>query len=134
MAKALKEDYTPTPDERVWYRRASDGQKGYFCRRGGKDYILLDRPMEEVLLPFRKREWISDSQTRPLTKAQVAFIAFEADKAMCQVLGQFELARRDWQMLRDQERLDFIKDGPDATGPRALQWRALMGYLSTISK
>jgi hypothetical protein len=100
--------------EKVYYRHVREGQRGYRVQRDGKDLIKLDRPSEDIVVPFREHEWMLDRESRPLNAQQVARASFEADKAICEAMGLHLESRRDWRNMTDEQRIKWITQGPAA--------------------
>jgi hypothetical protein len=92
-------------------RHQTTGELGYMVRRGGLEAVRLDRPMQEIL---RKpsSDWQPEEAHRPLAEAHVARVAFEADKALAQALGDHAGVRRNWADMSDAERLKWMRNGP----------------------
>ena len=111
-------NYEPQPNQRDWYSHTRTGDRGWLVRRDGVDYIKLDRPNEEILKRFQQGEWHRDEEHRPMTVAQVAQIAYEADRKLCFFIGQHDRARKEWPSLSDKERIAWMKEGPTDGGPR----------------
>lgn len=105
-------DADPEPHQREWYTHARTGDRGWKVIRGGKDYIKLDRPNEEIARPFQESDWMRDNEIRPLTVAMVARIAFEADRQLCFYMRQRLKASKEWEALSDRERLWWMERGP----------------------
>lgn len=114
MPKGESGDWDPKPSERRYYRNARTGDLGYLVERDGKDVIRYDRPNEEILRPYRQDEWIVEREHRKLTAAQIAHVAFEADKKLCLFIGLPNQANREWLSMKDEERIRWIKDGPSS--------------------
>lgn len=126
-------EWDPGPDERTFYRSSSDGQRGYMVRRGGKDVIRLDRPMEEILRPFNESQWTPDEERRPMSIAQVAQVAWAADRKVCLYTGKPELARTDWLDMREAQRIAWIKEGPPGD-IRQLLFKTIMATLQPFTR
>ena len=114
----------PAPDDRIYYRHVREGQRGFMVERDGKQLIKLDRPNEEILRPFREHEWMLDREARPLNKHQIGKVSFEADKALCEALGEYDGSKRDWLSLTDEKRIRWIERGPPP-GPRKELYNAI---------
>lgn len=127
------EYYEPTPDQRRYYRDSQTGDRGYFVVREGRDMIRLDRPMEERLYPVSDR-WEREHDYRPLTPAQIAQVAFTADKELCRFLGLHEDARKDWSMQPERERIRFMHHGPVATGVRLEMFHSIVSLLTGVER
>lgn len=128
------DNWDPKPSERIYYRSARDGNLGYLVTRDGVDKIRLDRPMEEIVLPFRESEWLQEHEYRPFALSQIAALAFEADKFLCRLLGLHKEAKREWLSLKDLERADWIQNGPDDAGLRRELFAAIYGVLKKVAR
>ena len=63
--------------------------------------VRLDRgPHMEQLIPYRTDEWVLDTK-RDLTSMQIARIAYDADRALRTVFGEYGV--KEWLALREQE-------------------------------
>ncbi len=127
-------DINPVPGKRDWYRHQTTGERGYFVRLDGVDYIQLDRPQEIIRRPFESGEWNIETEYRPLTIAQIAQACFEADKAICRSRGLHELARRDWHGLTEEQRIKWMDRGPRNDAIRGDLWEAMMGVLRPLAR
>jgi len=134
MSEALPADWEPSPSERVYYRRARDGQLGWFMRQDGHDCIRLDRNSQRIVVPYRPSEWIEDKDHRPLTRVHVAQIALTADNHLCRSLGLHDLAKREWLSMSPDQRLEWMDKGPRARKERQDLWRAIMTAMAEHSK
>lgn len=128
------DNWDPAPSERIYYRSAQTGDLGYIVRRGGVDKIRLDRPMEEIVMPFNESSWTPEREFKPFTWHQVAHLAFESDKLLCRMLGLHKESRREWMNLSDKERIEFEQEGPAPSGLRAELYRAVTGALKGHSR
>ena len=109
----LPDNYEPEPGARVWYRCAQTGQLGWFVQRKGQPKFKYDRPGREILKPFNKYNFIPCDNIRKLTDFHVGHITFEADRVLCKILGKHSLAKKDWDLLRDKQRQEWIAVGPE---------------------
>lgn len=105
----------PAPADRVFYYHTRTGDRGYLVERDGKEFIRYDRPGEEILRKFGDRDWKIDKDYRPLTKGNLAQIAFEADKKLCFFLGEHDHGKKEWLDLKDNERIDYVENGPTSS-------------------
>ena len=114
----LPDDHEPPEHERVYYRHNTTGQLAYVVRVDGQDELRYDQGPESPLAPSAARGGLDlgsftvDSNPRPILESHAAMIAFEADKAVCHVLGKYQLSRREWTGMSDKARLTFMSDGP----------------------
>jgi hypothetical protein len=126
----VKEDHwDPTDHEKTYYRHITTGDLGWLVRREGKDCIRLDRPSQEITKVFREADWVPTTDYRPLTGYQLAQVAYEADKKLCFFLGKHDQARKDWLMLKDEERIAWRQKGPPRGGGRQELFKAIMATL-----
>lgn len=105
------------PPAKRWYKRKSDGQLGYMTEVNGREMIRLDRPNDPTAVVPYSEDWDPVSSDRPISKHQVAKIAFAADRALCLVLAKHAEAKEEWVGLTDAKRLKFVKEGPPADPP-----------------
>jgi hypothetical protein len=120
-------------EKRRYYRHTKTGDRAYLILVGGKEHIRLDRPNEEIVRPFNDSEWIEERSEAPLSPAQVAQVAFEADKKLCAFLGLHLTARKEWASLLDRERIAWMQDGPDDAMRQRL-WGAIMGAMDVFTR
>lgn len=114
------------PQKRI-VRRKRDGQLGEIINRHGREWVKLDRPQEEILLPYNgPEEWPPEKDERPLTAAQIRRIAFAADGALCRAQGDYITSRKQWESLSDAERMDWVENGPPDVGRRRHLWNAIL--------
>lgn len=102
-------------DRRLYYRHRTTGDLGYLFELDGKQVIHLDRIGDEEanLRPFIEQQWQPEEVRRPLTRHQLAIIAWDADKSLCRMLGQGHEARKEWLSLSDAARQQWIAFGPE---------------------
>lgn len=126
-------DWDPSPDEKTFYRSTQDGQRGYLVRRGGKDVIRLDRPMQEIIHPMNGT-WVADVQIHPLTAHAVAAVAFAADRALCKAMGTV-LPQKDgeWLSQKEKDRIKWMEKGPQTDDVREDLYDAIMGTLGPLT-
>lgn len=90
-------------------RSVKDGQLGYVVEsdegRGGMA-VRLDRKNETRLVPYNARDWLPDERAR-LTAMQIARVAYDADRALRLVTGEYGLP--DWVSLKEPTRIAWSK-------------------------
>ncbi|MDX2253275.1 MAG: hypothetical protein NW202_13400 [Nitrospira sp.] len=123
----------PPEHLRVWFRSTKDGQLGYMVKRDGRDHIRLDRPGEEIVKPFKADLWQPEHQVRKMAHAQTVQIAFEADRQLCKALGDFQRASKEWQSLKDEERIAWMRHGPKGPRVRVELYRAIIDTLRPLA-
>lgn len=104
-------DWDPPPGEREYFRDHGRGDRGYLVRREGKDCIRLDRPEQELVVPFTG-SWKRDEFGSLYLSDQIAQVAFHADRGVCALVGLHAESRKQWRELSDKERIHFIRRGP----------------------
>lgn len=124
------DNWDPPDHERTYYRHTMTGDLGWLVRRDGKDYIKYDRPSHIMERPFRDQDWIAEREHRPLTRLQLAQVAFEADKRLCFFLGLHDQSRREWLSLKDEQRIAWSSAGPPNKGGRQELYQAVMAALA----
>jgi hypothetical protein len=126
-------DWDPELGERTWFTHRLTGERGYLIRRDGEDRIRLDRPNDPYAIRKKEADWVQDESWRPITVNQRAQIAFEADRALCRALGLHAEAKRNWNELRDDDRIRWTGTPPkDET--RARLYAAVMEALEDAAR
>lgn len=116
----------PREKTRVYYRHVKTSDRAYLVDRSGVTMIKLDRPQEDVVRRFVPEEWVPDSETRPLTRAQVAQCIKAFDTQLCHFLGHMRLAKETWHSMPDNEKVEWIKGiGPQKPKIRQVVFRTL---------
>jgi len=128
------DDWAPEPGKEEWWRNIRDGQRGYRIRKGGMDFIRLDRPEEEILLPLKGNQWTIDRDLRPLHKHRCAMIAHAADRMLLIDLGYHGDASKAWHELLEPERIRFMEKGPEDMVVRNNLFAAIMRELEPLTK
>lgn len=119
---------------RDWYRSTSDGQRAYREVRDGVDVVVFDRASQEITRRFDERQWVPDSDARPLNRMALAQIAFAADAVLCRSMGMYQ-KENDWLMLRDAQRIAWMNDGPQRSYVRRTLYEYIMaavGHLGDV--
>lgn len=129
----LPDKWDPNPLEREYFRHAQTGELGWVVGRDGKEMIRLDRGAHEELRVPNDRDWIAKEDVRPITKAELARIAFAADHQYCIAMGLRELARKDWLSLGDEDRRIWLERGPKEPETRRRLYLAITKVLEDIA-
>lgn len=127
-------EWNPKKHERSWFTHITTGDLGYLVRREGKDAIRLDRPGVDEIRPFTVADWIPKSEHRPMSPAQLAQIAFEADRGLCRALGMFDHAKQEWLSLSQEKKKAWIEVGPSRPIERKSLYAAIMKTLGHLAE
>ncbi len=127
------DEVIPPSHERHYYRSTTTGDLGFMITQEGQPFIMLDRPNERIIKPWRKHEWIVELEHRPMTEAQIAQVAFEADKKLCLLLGMHDKATREWMSLYEEQRIEWTTDGPKGNRYREHLYRSIMDVLAPLA-
>ncbi|MEE9220049.1 MAG: hypothetical protein V3U34_00730 [candidate division NC10 bacterium] len=122
-------NYEPAHHNREYYRHAVKGDRAYMFRRGGQKMIRYDRPQEIIEVTFKKHEWVKEVDARPMTLAQVTKVAFAADHEICLLLGMHDQGRRGWLDLSDNQRIEWMEEGPSNSPTRERVYAAIMSIM-----
>lgn len=95
----------------------NDGQRGVIVEHpDGGLAVQLDRgnhaSSQQVLVPFRRHQWSAGEEPR-LQLAQVGRVSYDADRALLIARGEYGVP--EWQMLREGDRIAWIRTGPPAS-------------------
>lgn len=104
-------------------RATKDHQLGFVVEdQAGRLAVKLDR-RHETVVPFRKDEWIEETE-RPISPIQVARIAYEADRALRTILGDYGV--KEWGILPEPDRVRMLNGPPKGADPRRVTlWTAI---------
>lgn len=113
IGPAVEQDnWDPKIAERTFFRSTANGDRGWLVRREGIYSIKLDRPMQDIIRPYRAHEWSQEKQSWPMQKIDKARIAFAADKELCKAIGLLTGTRTTWLDLTDEKRIEWMENGP----------------------
>ncbi len=90
--------------------------------------------MQKIELPYNRHHWVADQEERPMSVAQITQVAFQADNALCKILGMHEQGRRGWVDLSDEQRIDWMEKGPTNDPTRVAIYKAVMAVLRPMAK
>lgn len=121
-----------------WYRHRQSGQRGYLVETPEGPKIRVDNEAMEIIRPISEG-WDEEAELPPINDRQIRIVAFEADRALCQMLGMYGEARKEWIDLRDEERLKWIAKGPPERSDigsifRRRLWECITEELEACSK
>ena len=121
-------------DEPKWYRSTVDGELGYLVERDGKQFMKLNRPNEEVLRNYNEAAWTPLVEVRPLSKAALGRVCFEADLALCRALGIHAATQKTWIDLSDKQRIAWMERGPQNDPARRSLWQAIVMVMEPLTR
>lgn len=125
-------DWEPEERERTWYRHARTADRGYLCRRNGRQMIRYDRPQDpHAIEAYNPSVWTIDREHRPMTPLQCVQVAYAADQALCAVLGMHD-KKREWLALPERARIAWIKQGPKKPAIRAKLYASIRAELKVL--
>lgn len=121
-------------DQQVWYRNQETGELAYLVSRADGDYLKLNRPNEPEFMALKfdekvRDKWKPEMDRKPFTHLQIAQVAFEADKMLCQLEGHYQLARRNWVNMSGDMRHSWSETGPKGSPARKKLFRNIMECL-----
>lgn len=119
--------------EKQWVRSRTTGDLGYLIKDpSGVLKVRRDSPNDPSEFLYTEEGWDLERPPRRLQQQQIAKVAFEADRAVCQMLGLYMEARIDWAKLLPGERLAWAQRGPKGKPHEAIRmsvWEATMASL-----
>lgn len=110
----------PPKHERKYYRHVETGDRGYLIFVDGDIVMKYDRGPQAPWTEWKKEKWVEDEQILPMSEMQVAEIAYLTVGRYNYYAGNHAKARRKWESLREEERIHWMKKGPD--DPQARKW------------
>lgn len=118
--------------ERRYFRSRKSGDLGFVVETTEGKRIQLDRTGVEQLRPFDESDWIEEEEPKALTRHQVGIFAYRVDQELCKLFGRPNESRKEWQNLRDGDRVTWLLNGPDGEDddPRVRVYRALVAALA----
>lgn len=129
----MSDNWDPEPGKEEWYRDCVTADRGYLVRRNGVEMIKLDRPADNIVRPLSGHRWTIDKDVRPLSKHNVAQVAFVADRLLARFLGD-HADKRDWHELKQRERIEFMDKGPQDIRLRNLLFEDIMARCEPVTK
>lgn len=124
-------------EERIYYRHTQTGDRGYLVEVNGEKHIKYDRPYDPTTMPFNGPEaarWELDKHPEPFSLGQAIQPVFEADRALCNILGLYGEGRRSWQSMTEKDRVKFILEGPKEPPIRVVVYKALRKILAPLTR
>lgn len=122
-------DWDPDPWARIHVRDPQTNDLGWIVRRGGVESVKLDRPEHDIVMPYASRAWIQVVEHRMASRAQLAEVAFMADRGLLRLLGMHGKARQEWVSLTEKQRAAWIEEGPSEPPIRRFLYQAIVGVL-----
>lgn len=124
----------PWFDEEVTLRHVTEGTIGHHVP--GSDRIRIDLPNGKTIWKaYHEQQWIrqDDPAMRPMAPAQIARVCFEADRALCMVMGNHKEGRQMWEAMYEGQRASWIQSGPGEVPEIRLKlYAAIRGVLREL--
>lgn len=123
--------------DRVYYRHKTTGDRGYLLEVDGQKHIKYDRPFDPTTIRFTPAEegnWELDKHPEPFSIGQAITVVFEADRALCNILGLYGEGKRSWQSMLEKDRVKFILEGPKEPPIRAKVYKTLRAILEPLTR
>jgi hypothetical protein len=119
---------------KTYYRNNQTGQRAYVVMHNGQQMLMLDLP-HGVLQRLDTSAWTLALESRPLTPADVARVAFAADRQLCRLLAIYQHVK-DFKDLTGQQVVAFATLGPGKTAhpARIALWRAITDAMRGLSR
>ena len=130
--QVLTPDWDPLDHDRCWVTHVQSGEKGWIVRRVGRVCVKLNRPSCDSTRPYRAVDWKPDLAHRPLSKIQIARIAFEADRQLLHEIGERVKSRRSWNALNEKQRSAWMDKGPARPKLRAELYERVTSLLKDV--
>ena len=127
--KSTVRNWDPEPGQRVYVQSSRSGEQGWIVKRDGVDKVRLNRPNQEILLPFGG-EWTQLVEHRRASHAQLVQVAYEADRALLRLLGEYQKAKVEFRDLKEKAVVAWLEDGPTEPPIRQLLYRTVLDLLS----
>ena len=125
---SVAKDWDPEPGQRIYVSSSTTGDMGWIVRRGGRDKVRLDRPNQEITVDYNGT-WTQVVEHRRASHAQVVMVAFEADKALLKLLGEYQKAKKEFRDLTEKQLAAWIEEGPTQPPIRAMFYRTVVDFL-----
>jgi len=123
------DNWDPDPGQRIYVQSTTTGNMGWIVRRGGRDMIKLDRPAQDIVVEYNG-SWSQVVEHRRATHSQIVQVAFEADKALLKLLGEYGKAKKDFRDLTEKQLVAWIEEGPSQPPIRAVLYRTIVDLLA----
>ncbi len=88
------------------------GDRGYIIMVDGEKWAKYDRGPQGPQLPYRESDWIEIESNTPMSLMQLAEIAYLTCNRYWYYAQNHAKARRKWDTLREEERIHWMKNGP----------------------
>lgn len=122
-----------TAETSKWYRHRQTGDRGRFFYEGVAPFVQYDRP-NGAKLPFRESDWVEEVDAPPMSRGQIARVAFAADRQLLYFTAHYSKAKRDWAAQTDEERVEWIEKGPATGKDRKELFAAVMSALDPLTR
>lgn len=97
---------------REYYHHHQTGDRGYLVYADGDIKMKYDRGPQGAVVEWKKHEWVKEHQHFPMSKMQIAEMAYIVVCRWFYYNHQIPKSKRSWGTLREEERIHFMKNGP----------------------
>lgn len=115
-------------------RSRSTGDRGTVVEKNGLQFVRLDRGPSSPEVPYRPLDWHEEVDNPPLSRHQLARVAFQADRQLLYFLGKYSKAKRQWEALTDEEKIAWAKSGPATDETRKKMFESIMSVLDHLTR
>lgn len=127
---AMPETWDPEPHKREYFTHAVTGDRAYKVIREGRWCVRWDRPNDPSFRVFKPDDWVPLRQAHPISDAHAGQIAHAADRQLCISIGLHGAAEKDWLSLSEEQRIAWMRVGPQRNPLRKALWEAVMSALA----
>jgi len=133
-SEPFSEDYIePKEHERKFYRHSKTGDLGYLIKnKQGVPYMRYDRVNNVKAVRYSEMDWIEEDEHRPIPDMHLVRVAFEADRALCLILGIHTQAKKEWLDLTDSDKIAWQRKGPSRPVIRRKLYLLIMDVLRSM--
>lgn len=119
-----------------YFRHRQTGDRGRLFYEGVAPFMQYDRP-SGAKIPYRENDWIEEVDAPPLSRGQIARIAFAADRQFLYFTASYAKAKREWTALTDDERIHWNEKGPGGKNvdPKRVElYQKIMATLDPLTR
>ena len=103
----------PKPSERKYYRHRMTGDRAYRVLVDGVPYMKFGSGPQDRHTLYKEGEWTEDTADYPMSRMQLAEMAYLLVCRYYYYAQNHAKARRKWETLREEERIHFMNHAPE---------------------